>query len=627
MRGGLGMTNLDDKLAVSVTPTHNVLLQLVEKLQKLHSILLQNTYIKDTSKHLDQIIQDANNQTMILFVGKQRVGKTTVINALLGRALLSVHDRNPTGVNMFLRYGEHEQIKAFFLDGVTAVFDFNKLEFLTTGDSFASQILREHLDYLEVYVKHDLLKSVTIIDSVSLEAGNGAKAYFSESFINRVDEIFWVLRSGSMAIDAEIQLMVTLKNRGKEPICVVNAIDAIDIKNTEPAVFIANEQKRIGHLVSDFVTVSAKQALEAKCTENETLWQQSQYSELIWRIDRVAVKSEKKTSAILIRFLQWLEQFRYELIHIPQRDPFKSAVENIEKYTGDTVYEFTRYQRDITIVSEYEQEYKEVSEIFTNVHTLYQLLQTIEQYDFLQDSVVEAFCEKAIIYQQILREYRSMHSEYMREYDRLDAQHNKIHGKGLIKVIFGYQTQNEFFKERVERLYEQQERCVTLFDKVHEAETFLLKDLDVIQLHLMDLTKNRLTQVEQKVEKLNNQRAKEKHQLKLYASKLNEFTCLMEAQGYLWNELKPFLIDDTLPLRDKDRLMLHETIENIRAIDLTNNGLLARSYMKNLIESKAIPFDIKEKYPLYKLTLTAVDIKSNDIPEIPKKLAIRYDNE
>lgn len=427
-----------------------------------------------------------------------------------------------------------------------------------------------------------------------------------------------------MTIDAEIKLMEALKGRGKEPICVVNAID---IKNTEPAVFIANEKKRIGHLVSDFVPVSAKNALEAKCIENETLWQQSQYSELVKQINRVAANSDKKTSAIFIRFLQWLERFRFELAIILQRDPFKSAVENIEKYTGDTQYEFSRYQRDFAIVLEYEQEYKEVSEVFTNVRTLYQLLQTIEQYDFFQNPVVGAFCEKAIIYQQRLREYRSMHSEYLREYDRLDAQHNKIHGKGLIKTIFGHHTQNEFFKERVEKLNEQQERCGALFDKIHEAEAILLKDIDVIQLHLMDLTKNRRLQVEQKVKALNEQRAKEKRQLKMYASKLNEFTCLIEAQAYLRDVIEPFLMDENLPLRDKDRVMLHETIESICTIDLSNNGLVARSHMKNQIESKAISFDFDEKYPLHELALTELDIKSNDIPEIPKKLDIQYDDE
>ena len=618
------MTNLDEMLTGNMDPINNVLPQFVDQLRKLHEILIQNTYIKDTSKHLDRIIQDANNQTMVLIVGKERVGKTTVVNGLLGRPLLSVNDRHPTGVNTFLRYGEREQIKAFFLDGVIAVFDLNKLELLTTGDSFAAQILREHLDHLEVYVKHDLLKSVTIIDSVSLEAGNGTKAYFSESLINRADEIFWVLRSGSIAIDAEIQLMEELKSRGKEPICIVNAIDR---KQTEPAVFIANEQVRIGHLVSDFVPVSAKHALEARCTENEALWEESQYAGLINHITRVATNTDKKTSAILIRFLQWLERFRFELAIIPQRDPFKSAVENIEKYTGDSQYEFSRYQRDLAIVSEYEKEYKEVSEVFTNVHTLYQLVQTIEQYDFLQDSVVEAFCEKAADYQQSLREYRSMHSEFMREYERLDAQHNKVHGKGLMKVIFGHHTQNEFPKEHVEKLNEQQEYCAALLEKIYEAEEVVLLEFDRVQIHLMDLLKKQLAQVERKVVELNEQRDKEKHSLKMYKAKLNEFSCIIEAQGYLRNVIEPFLLSEHLPLRDKDRTMLQETMERISAIDLTNNGLLARSHMKNQIESKAIPFDFEEKYPLYKLVLTEEDIKSTDIPEIPKKLNIQYDNE
>ncbi|KOS68290.1 GTP-binding protein [Lysinibacillus contaminans] len=618
------MTNLEEKLVGSVATTNNVLPQLVDNLRKLHGIIIQNTYVKDTSKHLDRIIQDANNQTMVLIIGKERVGKTTLVNGLLGRTLLSVNDSNPTGVNTFLRYGEREKIKAYFLDGVIAVFDISKLELLTTGDTFASQILREHLDYLEVYVKHDLLKSVTIIDSVSLEAGNGDKAYFSESLINRVDEIFWVLRSGSMAIDAEIKLMEVLKNNGKEPLCVVNAID---MKNTEPEAFIATEKGRIGHLVSDFVTVSAKNALEAQYTENEALWQQSQYSELIEQINRVATKSDKKTSAILIRFLQWLERFRFELTVIPQRDPFKSAVENIEKYTGDSQYEFSRYQRDLAIVGEYEHEYKQVTEIFTNVHTLYQLLQTIEQYDFLQDPIVNAFSEKAISYQQMLREYRSMHSEYIREYDRLDVQHKKIHGKGLIKAIFGHHTQNEFFKERVDKLNDQQENCVALFEKVRVDEMVLLENISETQNYLMNLTKNRLSQVEQKVQELNDQRAKEKLQLKSYASKLNEFTCLIEAQGYLNDAIEPFLMDENLPLRDKDRVMLKETINSICAIDLSYNGLLARSHMKNQIESKAIPFDFEEKYPLHALALTELDIKSNDIPEIPKKLVVQYGSE
>ncbi|OEC00697.1 GTP-binding protein [Lysinibacillus sphaericus] len=614
------MTNIDTTPIDYTASANNILPQFVDRLRQLHSIIVQNTYVKDTAKHLNRIIQDANNQTMVLIVGKERVGKTTMVNGLLGRSILPVSDQNPTGVNTFLRYGEHEEIKAYFLDGMVAIFDMSKLELLTTGDTFASQILREHLDYLEVYVKHELLKSVTIIDSVSLEAGGGEMAYFSESLINRVDEIFWVLRSESMAIDAEVLLMEALKNKGVVPLCIVNGID----KNNNTEAFIRSEKERIGHLLSDFVAISAMDALEAQQTDNKALWQRSQYDNLIAQIQRVAENSDKKTYAIIIRFLQWLERFRFELTVIPERDPFQSAVENIEKFAGDTQYEFSRYQRDLAIVQEYEQEYEQVANVFKNVQTLYQLLQTISQHDFLQDDFVEQFTEKAVIYQQALREYRNMHNEYMREYERLDAQHKKIHGKGLMKAIFGHHTQNDFFKERVLRLNEQQEVCVTQHAKVREAEAIIVEEMHTVQNYLIELSKKRLARIEKKVNELNQQRAKEKRQLKLYAAKLNEFSCLIEAQGFIKENIQPFLMEERMPLRPKDQQMLKETIDSITSIDLSKNGLLARSQMNNKMESVAIPFDVESKYLLQPLRLAETDVKSNDIPAIPNKLEIQY---
>ncbi|MCT6817349.1 MAG: dynamin family protein, partial [Lysinibacillus fusiformis] len=116
------MTNIDHTPIEYTTSANNILPQFVDQLRQLYSIIVQNTYVKDTAKHLNRIIQDANNQTMILIVGKQRVGKTTLVNGLLGREVLSVNDQHPTGVNTFIRYGEQEEIKAYFLDGVVAIF-------------------------------------------------------------------------------------------------------------------------------------------------------------------------------------------------------------------------------------------------------------------------------------------------------------------------------------------------------------------------------------------------------------------------------------------------------------------------------------------------------------------------
>jgi len=135
-----------------------------------------------------------------------------------------------------------------------------------------------------------------------------------------------------------------------------------------------------------------------------------------------------------------------------------------------------------------------------------------------------------------------------------------------------------------------------------------------------------MSRIEQKVQKLNQQRAKDKRQLKRYAEKLNEFSCLIEAQGYIKEHLQPFLMNEQMPLKSKDIAMLEETVQAILAIDLSNNGLLARSQMNNKMESIAIPFEVQEKYPLQMLDLREEDVKSNDIPEIPKKLVVQYED-
>ena len=95
------MTNIGNIPIEYTASANNILPQLVDHLRQLHGIIVQNTYVKDTAKHLNRIIQDANNETMILIVGKERVGKTSLVNGLLGRQVLPVSDHHPTGVNTF----------------------------------------------------------------------------------------------------------------------------------------------------------------------------------------------------------------------------------------------------------------------------------------------------------------------------------------------------------------------------------------------------------------------------------------------------------------------------------------------------------------------------------------------
>lgn len=611
------MTENNEVTTKSSQPTTN-LQSLVERLKPLEIILSQNSYVRDVTRRLNRIIEDAQSQSMVLLLGKERVGKTSIINGLLGRQLLSVHNAHPTCANTFIRYGEEECVKAIFLDGMVATFDLGKLELLTSSDNFGAQIIREHLDYLEVYIKHDLLKNATIVDTIALEMGAENTAYFSTALIDRVDEIFWVIRSGSSATDAEVNFMKVLSNRDCKPHLIVNAIDETGDVDTN---FIESEKARYGQYIDRIQAVSALKALEARKTNDTQLLIDSRYTELTQLIKDVVGNQTKKTRHIIERYMNWLERLRKEIELIPQREPYLSAYESVQQQHADSNYEFSRQQRDLAIIAAYEDEYVQVSQVFKPVQTLYQLLQVLASDLYLRDEDVERFEQYAIHYQELVRDYRKMHSDFVRQYDLFSKQFMKRHTTALTETIV-LAEEDQFTLDRVSTLNELQQSLSTIFNEIKQQEALLLQELYPVQNRLNDLAKKRLKAILGQVSDLNVQRKKERLNLKSYVDKLSEFTCITEAQGFLRDAVQPCLLSGDLPLSEEEQLHVRNTIECICAIDLTHEALFTKVSVSETVDlTSQLEFDVN--YKLVGLTLTETDVVS-DLPKLPAAITIQY---
>lgn len=596
--------------------TSNPFLQLIEHLKPLHELLAQNSYVRDTTRRLERIILDAQNQPMFLLLGKERVGKTTLINAILGRELLSTRNLTPTRVNTFIKYGEKEWIKAVFLDGMEAAFDLNKIELLTTADSFSAQIIREHLDYIEIYIKHDFLCDVTLVDSTALELAASNSAYFSQSVMNRVDELFWVLRCGSMATEAEVKFLNKLNQKGIKPYFIINATDQFD---GSVASFIESEKKRYGSLISDMISVSARQAIEARKTNDAQLLIDSHSAELTQLIRRTSHNPEKKTRQITERVINWLELLRREIELIPTREPYLSALETIEHYDSDTNLEFSRPQRAMAGMSAYEEEFRHVSEVFKPVQTLYQLLQVLASEVYLRSPEVEHFEERAIRYHQAVREYRKLHSEFNQEFLRFEKQHKKLHSKGL-KASVIVKEEDRYTKDKIARLNQLQSLCEEVFVAIQQYEKQMLDDLTIVQHHLNDLAMRQLKTILVQVRELNVQQKQEHVVLTSYVNKLTEFNCIVEAQGFVRDVLQPYLIEGSLLLSEEEKTHVQHTIESICAVNLTQEGF---DYLSPPCEKDEIAalVHFETNYQLIGLNLIEADVIS-DLPKLPARVKV-----
>lgn len=585
----------------------NALEQLIERLKPLHSILSQNSYVKDTTTRLKRIIDDAGSQPIVLFIGKERVGKTTLINSLIGRNLLEDRASEPTRTNTFLKYGEEEYIKAVFVNGMVVTFDIAHLSLLTISNTEGAQIIRKHLDYLEVYITCELLKKVTIVDSVALEAGANNTVYFSPALLQRCDEVFWVLQAGSPATEAEVNFIEKLNKKGVTAHLVVNGIDQVDV---EVETFLEAEKERYGYYIGEDIPVSALQALEARKTNSTQLLIDSRIMQLSQLLYQLLDNKQKKTRHTTERFIQWLERLRVEINTIPAREPYLSAFEYIEQHQAKPDVNSTQLEKDKALSTLYEEQYKKVSEVFKEVQTLFQLLQALESNSYLRDSVVAKFEEMAGLYQKNVRDYRKLLVEYTMEYGRLERQFKKQTGMSLAFPL--EESELPLVSERIQALNKIQAQCEQKLVFIKKCERFVLKNLTIVQVRLNELAEERLSTIQNQLIELETQRKRERSYMMSSVNKLGEFNCIAEAQSFLKDAIEPLLLEGVLPIKEQEKMQIQHTVDRIVSVDLTREA----PPIAELDELQEQP-DFDETYNLFELNLSEEDIVS-DLPELPE---------
>jgi len=589
---------------------HNPLEQLIERLKPLHSILSRNSYVKDTASRLKQIIDDADSQPIVLFLGKERVGKTTVINSLIGRNLLEDRPSEPTRTNTFLKYGNEEYIKAVFLNGMVVTFDIANLSLFTISNTESAQIFRKHLDYLEVYITCELLKKVTIVDSVALEAGENNTAYFSPALLQRCNEVFWVLQAGSPATEAELNFIEKLNKMGITAHLVVNGIDQVD---GEVETFLDMEKERYGYFIGEDVPVSALQAQEARNTNSTQLLIDSRITQLSQLMFQLIDNKQKKTRHITERFIQWLERLRVEINTIPAREPYVSAFEYVIQHQRDFHSDAAQLQKDKALIDSLDKQYESVSKVFKEVQTLFQLLQTLEGHSYLRDPIIDMYEEMAVLYQKNVRDYRKLHVEYSMEYGHLEKQFKKQTGMSL-KFPLEESELTPFLSEQIQTLNKVQKNCEQKLVLIKKYEQFVLEKLDSVQSRLNELVENQLLSIHNQLNELESKRIRERANMTACVNKLAEFNCIAEAQSFIKDALEPLLLERVLPIKEQEKMQIQQTINHLVTVDFTYETPIATEPDEMLK-----PLNLKEKYQLFELRLTEEDIIS-DIPELPEKI-------
>ena len=579
---------------------------LIDEFKNLHKILSRNSYIRDTTYKLHRILDDATSHVQILLIGKERVGKSSLINAILGRDLIPIVENCPTEVNMFIKYSEQEHIEVTFYDGYVATFDMNKLSFFVNRNIEIVDNILEHINYITVYIKHDLLKKITLIDTHAIEIVNNENAYFSDILLNRVDEIFWVIRADSPLTDDELNLLRKISARHMKPYVVVNAIDEC----VNSAAFIASENLRYSQYIENIIGVSALLANEARKTNNTQSLIDSNFPSFTQLLKNMADHIDKKVEHTAHQLNDWLIRLRKEIELISSREPYLSAIEQVKLYQSEQEMEHSKEQRDLAIVKTFEEEYKQCSTVLKSVQTLYQILKVLSENLFLRDEYTENFEEKATDYLKDIRTYRTLYSEYLAQKNIMQKNIKSSEEKdGKLHLKISPKGNKLQLQDLIVLLNDKQAVLSSVYSSIKLIENDLVSHLYSVQQRMNDLAKAKLQTILKQVEQLNKKRHLEYNTLISSKNKLDEFDCLTEAQKYIVTVIKEKIENNEVIENRELKQQMLQTIQFIAATELEHQSINKTLQIDDQL-TMPIVVQFEQQNPFIPLTLDKNDIIS-----------------
>lgn len=256
----------------------DIISNVLQNLRSFRQVVVQNNQFCNKVNDLDAMLADAEEPLLIMVMGEFSTGKSTFINALVGREVAVMNATPTTAVITKLCYGIQDEIIVHFLDGTEERKTSQEFAALTAEADEESNKIHETIDYVERRIPLDALKAITIIDSPGLNAIKDAHGIVTRRFMDKADSVWWLLSAENAGSQTEIEAMEELSPRLK-PFALVNKMDQVDEEEESPEELLDNIRGLLGDHVQKVIGISAKLALQGKLDNNPAMLEESRLAE------------------------------------------------------------------------------------------------------------------------------------------------------------------------------------------------------------------------------------------------------------------------------------------------------------------------------------------------------------
>lgn len=301
--------------------------ELAKKIKAAEQIAINKNpnNVYKTAYYYEKLACSLNEPLKLMIAGEFNTGKSTVINAILGRELLKSDVVPTTSVVTYLCYSEKEYIYVVLKNGEGHQYPLYDLHELTIEDTRKYAHIRNNIASVYVYMNVPILKQICIIDSPGVNVSIERHEENTHSIIDEVDCVIWimsVLHAGQKSEIAEInKLPENLK-----PFIVLNKLDLLDPDELDVNEAVNRMGQNIKNYCTRWVAVSGYQALCAYKQNNEDLLEESKFEEFFSILETEFV--DKKDEIIFASVKRKIADRRAIISQIPE-DKNKEKIKSL----------------------------------------------------------------------------------------------------------------------------------------------------------------------------------------------------------------------------------------------------------------------------------------------------------
>lgn len=218
----------------------------------------------ELSKSMSEIRLQLQQPTRLSFVGNFSVGKSMVINSLLGEEVAPTNVQRTTAVICHFRYGDTRRVRFHYGDGRTEdgdIFSFKRFSDHNRIDEEDAERLSE-VDYVEVFYPSDVLRNVTLIDTPGLGSEAERDDETTRAHLREADAVCWVFDANEVGKRDELERIERLSSEFRSAFALVNKCD---LKPPSNRPRIKNRAEDVvGDYFDDVLLYSAEELLDSK---------------------------------------------------------------------------------------------------------------------------------------------------------------------------------------------------------------------------------------------------------------------------------------------------------------------------------------------------------------------------